>query len=151
MQDVVKVESTVAVPQRSIKGKGQFDYPLRLSQYVHQHTAKWILETTAGGCRYMLLKGLFTDHAFQKRGMGNAMVQHGNRIADSECVPILLQASERGWPIYARQAFKTVQHLDIDLASWTSEGWNDDAGCRTYRFRYILRRPKMSEQTDISR
>lgn len=45
---------------------------------------------------------------FQRKGMGNALVQYGNRMADEAGLPIFLQASPYGYPIYENHGFETV-------------------------------------------
>lgn len=60
--------------------------------------------------------------------MGNALVQYGNRLADEAGLPIFLQASLYGYPIYKRPGFETVKYLDIDFRKWAPKTDGDDKG-----------------------
>ena len=81
---------------------------------MQEDTDRW-LEKWTQGQRHILCKALFTEPSFQKQGMGNALVKYGNRLADQAKLPISLQGSPFGYPIYG---FKTVQTLDVDLRKW---------------------------------
>lgn len=124
-----------------VTGKGEFDFPPGLPTYVQEDTDKW-LDGWTRGKRHMLCKALFTEPAFQRRGMGNALVQFGNQVADQASLPIFLQGSPFGYPIYAKHDFKTVQYLDVDLREWAPGAKSSDKGYGNYRFRYMLRLPQ---------
>ena len=74
--------------------------------------------------------------------MGNALVEYGNRIADQAGLPIFLQGSPFGFPIYTKHGFETVQYLDVDLRDWAPDAKGGDKGYGNYRFRYMLRLPR---------
>lgn len=95
----------------------------------------------------MLCKALFTEPSFQRQGMGNALVKYGNQLADQVSLPIFLQASPFGYPIYARHNFETVQYLDVDLREWAPSAKSNDKGYGNYRFRYMLRLPRTLPKT----
>ena len=124
------------------KGKGEFDFPQGLPQYVQEDTDKWLAKWTHKR-RHVLCKALFTDPVFQRRGIGNALVAYGNELADRAGLPIFLQGSPYGFPIYAKHGFETVQHLDVDLREWAPKAKCNDKGYGNYRFRYMLRLPTM--------
>ena len=94
------------------KGKGDFDFPPGLATHVQEDTNRW-LENWTSGRRHMLCKALFTEPYFQRQGMGNALVRYGNQLANQAGLPIFLQASPFGYPIYAKHDFETVQYLDV--------------------------------------
>ncbi|KAF3395552.1 hypothetical protein DPV78_008695 [Talaromyces pinophilus] len=94
-----------------------FDFPPGLPVYVQQDTDKWLNHWTRSR-RHMTCKALFTDSSSQRRGMPNALVQYWNRLADEAGLPIFLQASPYGYPIYKRHGFETVKYFDIDLRKW---------------------------------
>ncbi|KAL9108974.1 MAG: hypothetical protein Q9227_006370 [Pyrenula ochraceoflavens] len=121
-------------------GKGDFDFPPGLPQLVQDDTDRWI-NRWAYRRRHMRCLALFTDPAFQRRGMGTALVEYGNRLADEKTLPIFLQGSPYGFPIYKRAGFETVQHLDVDLREWAPGAREGDRGFGSYRFRYMLRLP----------
>ncbi len=126
--------------------KGEFDFPPGLPMYVQEDTDRW-LEKWMRGQRHILCKALFTDPSCQRQGMGNALIEHGNRLADEAQLPIFLQASSYGYPIYAKHGFETVQHLDIDLREWAPGAGSNDKGYGNYRFRYMLRLPRTLSKT----
>lgn len=121
--------------------KGEFDFPPGLPMYVREDTDRW-LEKWTWGRRHILCKALFTEPLYQRQGMGNALIEYGNRLADEAQLPIFLQASPYGCSIYAKHGFETVQHLDVDLREWAPGAGNNDKGYGNYRFRYMLRLPR---------
>jgi GNAT superfamily N-acetyltransferase len=131
-----KVES-----EKGKLGKGEFDFPPGLPMFVQADTDKW-LEKWTKGQRHMQCKALFTDPSFQGQGMGNALVEYGNRVADEAGLPIFLQGSPYGYPIYEKHGFETVQYLDVDLREWAPGAKGNDRGFGNYRFRYMVRLPR---------
>jgi hypothetical protein len=123
------------------KGKGEFDFPPGLPLYVQDDTDKWLDKWTRGR-RHIQCKALFTEPSFQRQGMGNALVKYGNHLADQKNLPIFLQGSPYGYPIYAKHGFETVQYLDVDLTKWAPDAERNDKGYGNYRFRYMLRLPQ---------
>jgi Acetyltransferase (GNAT) domain len=121
--------------------KGEFDFPPGLPLYVREDTDRW-LEKWTQGQRHILCKALFTEPSFQHQGMGNALVKYGNRLADQATLPIFLQGSPLGYPIYAKHGFETVQYLDVDLRKWGPDAKRNDKGYGNYRFRYMVRLPR---------
>jgi len=120
---------------------GEFDFPPGLPMYVQEDTDRWLEKWTCGR-RHILCKALFTEPSYQRRGMGNALIEYGNQLADEAKLPIFLQASPYGYPIYAKHGFEIVQHLDVDLREWAPGAENNDKGYGNYRFRYMLRLPR---------
>ena len=126
--------------------KGEFEFPPGLPTYVQEDTDKWQEKWTFGK-RHVLCKALFTDPSFQRRGMGNALVEYGNKLADQASLPIFLQGSPFGYPIYAKHEFETVQYLDVDLTKWAPGAGSHDQGYGNYRFRYMVRLPRTLPET----
>jgi len=117
------------------------DSPPGLSGYVQQETDKLLAKWNKGQ-RYMRCKALYTDPSFRKQGIGNALVEYGNEVADREHLPILLQATPFGFPLYIKGGFETVQELDIDLREWAPDAKGNDKGYGNYRFRFMIRLPR---------
>lgn len=126
--------------QHTLQGS-DFDFPPGLPVFVQQDTDKWLNHWTRAR-RHITCKALFTDPIFQRRGMGNALVQYGNKLADEVGLPVFLQASPYGYPIYYKHGFETVQYLDVDLRKWAPKADSGDKGYGNYRFRYMLRLPE---------
>ena len=122
--------------------KGEFDFPAGLPTWVQEDTNRW-LERWTRGKRHMRCAALFTDPSFQRRGMGNALVKYGNQLADQARLPIFLQASPFGYPIYLERGFETVQELNVDLTKWAPGAVGRDMGYGNYKFRYMLRLPEI--------
>lgn len=135
-----KEEISAKNNKKTLQGS-DFDFPPGLPVYVQQDTDKWLNHWTRSR-RHMTCKALFTEPSFQRRGMGNALVQYGNRLADEAGLPIFLQGSPYGYPIYQKHGFETVQYLDVDLRKWAPKADGDDKGYGNYRFRYMLRLPE---------
>ncbi|TGO14931.1 hypothetical protein BTUL_0046g00190 [Botrytis tulipae] len=97
--------------------KGEFDFPL-------------------------VCRSVFTEPTFQRRGMGNALVEYGNKLADKKGLPIFMQASPFGFPLYTKHGFETVQCSDVDLREWAPDAEGNDKGYGNYKFRYMQRLPQ---------
>ena len=95
----------------------------------------------------MLCKALFTEPFFQRRGMGNALVEYGAQLADGKGLPTFLQGSPFGFPVYTNHGFETVQYLDVDLREWAPNAKGGDRGYGNYRSRYMLRLPRTVRST----
>lgn len=141
-QILQQARKTLQPDTAETNAKGEFDFPPGLPMYVQQDTDRWLNDWTRGR-RHIQCKALFTDPPFERRGAGNAMVAYGNRLADERVLPIFLQASPYGYPIYERHGFKTVQFLDVDLRRWAPKAEANDKGYGNYRFRYMLRLPQI--------
>ena len=125
------------------KGKGKVEsekWP-KFVHYVQGDIERWFEQSTSGK-RHMICKMLFTDPSFQRQGMGNALVEYGNQLADQASLPIFLQASPDAYPLYAKHGFETVQYLDVDLREWMPGGKSNDKGYGNYRYRHMLRLPQ---------
>ena len=121
-------------------GKGKFDFPPGLPMFVQEDTDRWFEKWTLRK-RHIQCKALFTDPLFQGQGMGNELDEYGNRLTDEAGLPIFLQGSPYGYPIYEKHGFETAQYLDVDLREWASGTKSNDKGFGNYRFRYMLRLP----------
>ena len=123
-------------------GKGEFDFPPGFPTHVQEDTERW-LESCTRGRRHILCRALFTEPSFQRQGMGNALIVYGNQLADRANLPIYLQGSPLGYPLYKKHGFETVRHLDVDLRDWAPDAKSNDKAYGNYRFRYMLRLPKV--------
>ena len=130
-------------------GKGEFDFPAGLATHVHEDSDKWLQRVTRGR-RHMLCMAMFTEPFYQRCGIGTAMVQYGNKLADQAGLPIFLWASAFGYPIYIKRDFELMSHLDVDLRKWAPRAEGNDKGYGNYRFRYMLRLPRTLSDTSPS-
>lgn len=121
--------------------KDEFKFPQGLATYIRADNDKW-LERWTRRRQHLQCKAFFTDPPFQRQGMGSALLVHMNQLADQKALPIFLQASAEGYPVYAKHGFETVDVLDIDLREWAIDAKRNDKGYGNYRFRYMLRLPE---------
>ncbi|KAF7954773.1 uncharacterized protein EAE97_000032 [Botrytis byssoidea] len=122
--------------------KGEFDSPPGLPMFVQADTDRW-LERWTKGQRHILCKVIFTEPTFRRRGMGNALVEYGNKLADKKGLPIFTQASPFGFPLYTKHGFETVQCLSVDLREWAPNAKGNYKGYGNYKSRYMQRLPQM--------
>lgn len=71
-----------------------------------------------GGMPYVLLHILCTHPKHHRRGVGLMHMQWGFEQAEKMGLPVWLEASAMGRPLYARNGFETVGWLDLDLKKW---------------------------------
>ncbi|TEY59449.1 hypothetical protein BOTCAL_0192g00120 [Botryotinia calthae] len=135
-----KAAAKILAPTKEL-AKGEFDFPPGLPMFVQADTDRW-LESWTKGQRHILCKAVFTEPTFQRRGMGSALVVHGNQLADKEGLPIFMLASPFGFPLYTKHGFETVQSLDVDLREWAPNAKGNDKGYGNYKFRYMQRLPQ---------
>ncbi len=113
---------------------------------IQETTDRWLAKWTVGK-RHILCKALFTDPSFQCQGMGSALIEYGNRMADQANLPIFFEASPFEYPLYAKHGFETVEHLDVDLAKFVPGDIDYDKGYGNYRLRYMVRLPRTLPET----
>jgi len=74
-----------------------------------------------GGKPYVLLHILVTLPKYHRRGVGAMHMQWGFEQAEKMGLPVWLEASKMGRPLYERNGFETVGWLDVDLKSWGAD------------------------------
>lgn len=129
---------SLGAPKTSLKKGNEFQFGPGLASTVRAETEK-VLKAHIGDKPHFQCKGLHTDPAFQRRGMGTALVQAGNRMADEAGLPILLQASPFGYPVYAANGFEVLGSYDADLREWAPNAKGGDRGYGNYRWRFMAR------------
>ncbi|KAM3075790.1 hypothetical protein ACMFMG_007917 [Clarireedia jacksonii] len=75
-----------------------------------------------GGKRCLVLQILVVHPFHQGKGIGTLLLQEGLRQADELGVPVWLEASEKGRPLYRKLGFNDVKTIKIDLAEWGGVG-----------------------------
>ncbi|KAK6065559.1 GNAT family protein [Seiridium cupressi] len=70
----------------------------------------------------LALQLLCTDPAYQRRGLGAALLQSVLAIADAEGIPTYVEALENAVPIYQRYGFSAVDQIEYDLTKAGQEG-----------------------------
>ena len=107
---------------------------------VQEDYKRWLAGWTRGR-QHIICEALFTEPAFQRRGIGSTLLGHGNQGADRVGLPIFLRATPFCQSISASHQFETVSQQRVDLREWTLRGGNDEQGYGIYRFCYMIRLP----------
>jgi GNAT superfamily N-acetyltransferase len=98
------------------------------------------------GIKYLELGLLMTDPAFQRRGIGTALLEWGLALADREKVPCFLLASPFGYPLYRSLGWNVVgEDIVLDLKEWVQYAEGGDMGWGVYKMRFMLRMPRIKE------
>ncbi|KAH8769379.1 hypothetical protein F5882DRAFT_302053, partial [Hyaloscypha sp. PMI_1271] len=88
---------------------------------------------------------LMTDPAFQRRGIGTALLKWGHALADAEQVPCFLCASPFGWPLYRALGWHQVgEEVVVDLKEFVKYAEGGDQGWGVYKMRFMLRLPRVT-------
>ncbi|KAI5122867.1 hypothetical protein M0805_003160, partial [Coniferiporia weirii] len=63
-----------------------------------------------------ILRTLVVHPNVQRRGIGSALLKHCFALADAAGVPIYLEASQAGAPLYTAHGFETIRTLQVEYA-----------------------------------
>ncbi|KAK3179408.1 hypothetical protein K4F52_009153 [Lecanicillium sp. MT-2017a] len=63
----------------------------------------------------MIILGLSVSLEYQSRGVGTALLRHGNEIADRLGLSIHVHSSHQAYRAYKKSGFEAVKVLDVDL------------------------------------
>ncbi|PQE22350.1 hypothetical protein CJF32_00009343 [Rutstroemia sp. NJR-2017a WRK4] len=74
------------------------------------------------GKRCLVLQILAIHPSHQGKGIGTRLLQEGLRQADELGLPVWVEASEKGRPLYRKFGFNDFKTIEIDLAEWGGEG-----------------------------
>ncbi|KAE9373756.1 hypothetical protein N431DRAFT_438921 [Stipitochalara longipes BDJ] len=103
-----------------------------------------IEKTWTKGVKHIELMVLMTDPAFQRRGIGSALLKWGHALAERENVPSFLGASPFGYPLYMSLGWNVVAGVVLDLKEWVGAG-DEDMGWGVYKSRFMLRLPRVED------
>lgn len=110
----------------------------------------WIKELLPSDMPCVLVQGLIVSPSHQSRGVGSALLQHGNAMADKLNLPVCVHSSHQAYTAYKKTGFGTVRELDIDLDEYAprtpldNEEVMGEKGCGKwgrYIIRYMRRKP----------
>ncbi|KAI1416953.1 acyl-CoA N-acyltransferase [Hypoxylon sp. FL1857] len=82
----------------------------------------WLSNLVPTDTPCMFIVGLIVSPSHQSRGVGSALIQHGNAIADDLGLSIWLHSSHQAYEAYKKFGFETVRKLDIDLDEYAPRG-----------------------------
>lgn len=133
------------------KGKGSID---RLHALERADIQDWVDNQIPSDTPCMFVNGLIVSPSHQSRGVGSALLQHGNAIADSLGLAIWVHSSHQAYEAYKKAGFEVERVLDIDLDEYAPRGPREgeevmgDKGSRRwgrYIIRYMRRMPKKQQ------
>ncbi|KAI1456427.1 acyl-CoA N-acyltransferase [Annulohypoxylon moriforme] len=111
----------------------------------------WLSNIVPTGTPCMFVVGLIVSPAFQSRGVGGALMRHGNDIADKLGLSIWVHSSHQAYEAYKKFGFRAVKELDIDLDEYAPRkpqegeaimGEKGSGKWGRYVIRYMERKPK---------
>ncbi|KAI1370365.1 acyl-CoA N-acyltransferase [Hypoxylon crocopeplum] len=111
----------------------------------------WITKIVPADKPCIFLVGLIVSPLHQSRGVGSALIRHGNAIADNLGLDIWVHSSHQAYEAYKKSGFKTVKELDIDLDEYAPRppeegeevmGEKGSGKWGRYIIRYMKRTPK---------
>jgi ribosomal protein S18 acetylase RimI-like enzyme len=65
-----------------------------------------------------VLKELYVRREYQRRGIGNMLVQWGVSKADELCLLAYTEATPAGLRLYLRHGFVEMDRMAVDLEAW---------------------------------
>ena len=99
----------------------------------------------------MFITGLHVSIVHQSQGVGSALLQYGNAIADKLGLTIWVHSSHQAYEAYKKFGFEVVRELDLDLDEWAPRRPREDEEVMgdkgsgkwgRYIIRYMKRDPK---------
>ena len=129
------------------KSSGQ-DSIARLEAMTDADMEQWQEKLMPEGSKCMIICSIVVDPTYHSRGVGSALIQWGTARADDDGVYCWVHASEAGHKAFAKQGFKEVGRLEVNLddfapAPCAEEGRDGQWG--RYIFRYMKRVPQSQE------
>ncbi|KAL3426334.1 acetyltransferase [Phlyctema vagabunda] len=140
-------EAESSVDEKEEEEKDDRDESIkRLEAMTDADMKSWMEKLMPPGTRCMYVVGLSVAPAFQKRGVGSALLKWGTDLADTENVFIWVHSSEPAWSAYAKSGFEVIGTLDVDLDEWAVRPPSDGSGkWGHYIFRYMKYLPKRKD------
>jgi GNAT superfamily N-acetyltransferase len=125
----------------------------RLHEMEDADMQHWLNNIIPSTTPCMIILGLTVSPEYQSRGVGTALLSHGNAIADKLGLEIHVHSSHQAYEAYRKSAFEAVRVLDVDLDEYAPrppqagepvmEGGGDGKWGH-YIIRYMERKPKSS-------
>lgn len=146
-------EGRVELGTNEEKAENGIDRLHALEDADMQHAMAWLMPPGTS-CMYII--GLIVSPDFQSQGVGSALIEFGNAIADRLGIFTWVHSSDQAWKAYAKLGFETVKELPVDLDEYapsppgktlaerlegTGEGVTEHRWGE-YTIRYMKRLPK---------
>jgi GNAT superfamily N-acetyltransferase len=87
----------------------------RLVKLTDADLEHWSKTVMPSGTACLFVIGLSVSPAFQRRGVGSALLKWGTDLADAGSTFAWVHSSAGAWRAYAKAGFKTIRTLDVDL------------------------------------
>ncbi|KAI0197057.1 acyl-CoA N-acyltransferase [Xylaria flabelliformis] len=133
--------------------EGEGDPIERLHALEEADTQYWLQNLVPVDTPCMFVVGLAVLPSHEGRGIGRALLRHGNAIADERRLSIWVHSSHQAFIAYSKAGFETRRELRIDLddyaprpprdgeATMAVAGQDDDGRWGQYMIRYMERKP----------
>lgn len=114
----------------------------------------WLSNMISPGVPCMIIVGLIVAPSYQSRGIGSALIQYGNSIADKLGLCIWVHSSHQAYEAYGKFGFEVMRELDVDLDEYAPRGPRDGEEVMgekgtgkwgRYVIRYMKRTPRGQE------
>ncbi|KAI0546332.1 acyl-CoA N-acyltransferase [Xylaria curta] len=130
------------------KGEGSID---KLHALEGRDMNYWLSSIVPPNTPCIFIVGLVVSPSYQSRGVGSALIQHGNNIADKLELWTWVHSSHQAYEAYKKFGFEAVRELDVDLDEYAPRAPRDGEpvmgdkgleGWGRYVIRYMKRIPK---------
>ncbi|KAI1468082.1 acyl-CoA N-acyltransferase [Daldinia caldariorum] len=82
----------------------------------------WVSNVVPSDTPCIFIVGVIVSPSHQSRGVGSALIQHGNSIADSLGLCVWVHSSHQAYEAYKKFGFEVTRELDIDLDEYAPRG-----------------------------
>ncbi|KAI1806813.1 acyl-CoA N-acyltransferase [Daldinia bambusicola] len=82
----------------------------------------WVSNIVPSDTPCIFIVGLIVSPSHQSRGVGSALIQHGNSIADNLGFSVWVHSSHQAYEAYKKFGFEVTRELDIDLDEYAPRG-----------------------------
>ncbi|KAJ2988367.1 hypothetical protein NUW58_g4014 [Xylaria curta] len=122
----------------------------RLHALEDADTQYWLQSLVPKDTPCMFVVGLTVSPSYQGRGVGGALLRHGNAISEERGLPIWVHSSHQAYATYVKAGFVTRRELRIDLGDYAPRPPRDgeatiagkhDGRWGEYVIRYMERKP----------
>ncbi len=110
-EDAAKEEAKKEEESKETREKDSIDRLHEMEDADMQHWLKEVIPSTPT----MIILGLSVSPSHQSRGVGSALLRHGNAIADELGLNIHVHSSHQAYEAYKKGGFVAGKVLDVDL------------------------------------
>ncbi|KAK3322858.1 acyl-CoA N-acyltransferase [Apodospora peruviana] len=123
----------------------------RLERFTDADFKEWMDSVMPEGAACLYIIGLYVLPAFQRRGVGSALLKWGTDLVDAAAADknafAWVHSSAGAWKAYEKAGFEVVRTLDVDLDEYAPvpapEDRYEGGKWGRYVFRYMIYRSKL--------